>query len=414
MMLGFAALPLAADDTVGPIGRGAAGKPPVAEPLRLALRDLLLAGVPDMGAVDVRAFQKHQQAARTLGPKDPWVDLCSGLGLLSQSKTADGLKALDAARQAKEPIVAPAHRLFILYQVSLRQNVKAAAALEEYATVIAGAADEQLSPAEKVESARWIGRVLGFYRHAGAKIASAEVIRGKQEPIEKRLPPELQKALAGGIAASAERLAELQKGTAAEVEMLNDAAAQQRDAAMEKVFAGKDAAIVERGKVELTGAQLEQWHKEALEKVVKEINPRLERYKYLQVEWQHWDTLRKRRALGQIVGMSSDKVLENEAICEGKLAELEDEIKGWMAVGQQIELLYAQARGQVAKRSAAVTDYEKKLGKIKENVRKDDRPQERAARNQAARLDDLSTYVPIDLRQERNQLLARLAGDDAK
>ena len=377
------------------------------DPVTKALCQWLLSGLPQDGNREPAQVQRRRKSTLELAPGDPRIDLCEGLILLGEQKTeVAAMAALDRARRAEGNLLAAAHRVYIRKKLSQLKFGDAATAMLDLARALSTPAADSLLPEEKVRTARWLGRIIEFYRQPGAKQRAAEPIRKASAGIEAVLSPELKAAYAGGVASLGEELAELRKGVDAEVDLLTEEARGQRDAALEKIFQGKDKVLDERGKLELTGEKLEEWRRATLAAVEREINLRLQLYQRTLLEYEYWKKKLASVDLGGD-GISKDREKEEKAIRQVRLVQLEQQLKGWYAVGVRCESLYWQAKGQVASRSSKLGEFERQLTKIKQNLSDDVRPQERAARNKASALDKLETFVPLDLAAERDALLVQ-------
>lgn len=383
------------------------------------IRDLLRWGIPDEGDGDCQKAKLHFDAARKMGIDDSKAHLAYALALLDNNQISEGRKALVTASHAKAGVPS-AKRLAILYALYDRKYSIAAKDLVALATLLEETPRSILPKEEKLRTARWTGRVIGFYTIRGERIRAADAIRSSQAAIEAVLSNDLEPEFAAGIIEIKTEMIGTQKPDSSDNDQLGLAAERHQHAVMEKVFKGKEFTLSEQQKLKLTQDQLDEWHRERFKIIDYNIRLLLNRLDQLTrrrdvlssqiAAIQFSQTLtRDVNKLSNDLGDTTVQEIERARL-QSEISQLSSQVPFWVFAAHQLETAAQEAGAKVAKERDSFLSLEEHFNKMKTIQEKRFQAKDNSRKAKENILNDLATYLPIDLRAERDELLKSISG----
>ncbi len=139
----------------------------------------------------LKVAEGHYQAARRVRPDDPRLEYAYGLVLMKNLKHSAAIAQFRAAAQGDVPYL-PAARAGIRETIRRKKYATALKELVALAEIVGAAQGPQPSPADRIETARWMGLAVGFMTGSQVSESIRERAAAADAVIQQRLREDCQ------------------------------------------------------------------------------------------------------------------------------------------------------------------------------------------------------------------------------
>jgi hypothetical protein len=389
------------------------------------LRGLLLEGMGN--PLDGLATAKrHFDGARQAAPDEPRGAYAYGVALLSHNQPKEAIEQFRAAaRQSPAPYL-PALHAIVWAHVLKNDYARALPAVHDLARHIEESKGGWPTDHDRLHSAEWLGRMMGFLTGPGKPTSDGEAIDRLAADLQRVFTDERKNAYERGMKNAAARHSELKTLAARPV---NEVLAEMKQKRQEIIDASK-AADAEVKRLEEAQRDIKKPHDKRVaelnhdlreaatnsKKAHREIADAEELVDELSVPRQYPSTSTMSRYRVRVPTMRNENAAEKKAretqltSAQQKLTQGQsalDRAKQQMTDAKsQREQAEAEYRRAVADRRPALTAARQKAQELA--ARAKDVEQPLTAEKLKSRVTALESYVPFDPVSEKNRLLATL------
>jgi hypothetical protein len=390
------------------------------------LRGLLLEGMgnPLDGLAVAR---RHFDAARQLANDEPRAAYAYGVALLSHGESKEALEQFrSAARESKSPYLPALHAIAWVYLVK-HDYARGLPAIHDLARHIEESKGDWPTDHDRLHSAEWLGRMMGFLTGPGKPAGDGEAIEKLAAEFDRLLTDERKNAYQRGMKTAAGRHDEL---VALAARPVNEVLAEMKQKRQEVLDASK-AAEAEVKRLEDALRDVKKPHDKRIaelnrdlregatnsKKAHRDIAEAEEQVEELSTPRQYPQATTTGRYRVPVMKMRSENAQEKKAretqlaSAEQKLSQAKsalDRAKQQMADAKsQREEADAEYRRATAEKRPALTAARQKAHELASHSSDID-PTGLTAEKLKARVTALESYVPFDPPAEKNRLLATL------
>lgn len=370
--------------------------------------------------------KRFYDQARALADDDPRAEYLYALVLHKALKYDEALNQFDVAATKKTYPYPPSRQAAAWLRVSRKQIGQAMDEMTSLARVLATSKAEWPDEHNRVASAIWIGRMLGYLEHvASLARKDSDLVTRQGADIEKLLKGRLDSALQIGRAQIVSEFEQSQTSSGGEIAQAEAENQKKQEAAAEQL-AGKKQ-VVDEEKLKLTSTQEEK--KRKLDAQLADFDKQLS-----ELERSYTTLAAQGQALSQSITRLEGEIGSLEMLAGSKpTAAQENQLQGkrntlgqlrgqYNVLDRQAAGVKQQATGVIAQRASAVAQYQRETGDIikkSESLAKWDKvlaaKEERAAKTKPtksatsravdAKLRALSTYLTLDFEAETRRVL---------